>query len=79
MSDGNTMIPSASCPACGSGDIVMADDFIRDVTIFKCQNCGETFAVPNEDAYNHGESWAFNEWANSFASQNRLYGKVVER
>lgn len=67
------------CPACGSSGIVMTDDFERDLTILKCRVCDETFAVSNMDAYDNGESWVFNEWANSFASQKRLCGKVVER
>lgn len=57
----------------------MTDDFERDLTILKCRVCDETFAVSNMDAYDNGESWVFNEWANSFASQKRLCGKVVER
>ena len=67
------------CPACGSSGIVMTDDFERDLMILKCQVCGEMFAVSDMDAYNNGESWVFGEWANSFASQKRLYGKAMGR
>lgn len=67
------------CPACGSSGIVMTDDFERDLTILKCRACGEMFAVSNMDVYNNGESWVFSEWANSLASQKRLYGKAVKR
>ena len=67
------------CPACGSSGIVMTDDFERDLTILKCRVCGEMFAVSNMDEYDNGESWVFNEWANSLASQKRLRGKAVKR
>ena len=55
----------------------MADDFERDLTILKCRACGEMFAVSNVDVYNNDDSWVFNEWANSFASQKRLCGKEM--
>ena len=67
------------CPACGSSGIVMTDDIERDLTILKCRACGEMFAVSNMDVYNNGESWVFNEWAYSLASQKRLCGKTVKR
>ena len=67
------------CPACGSSNIVMTDDFERDLMILKCRVCGEMFAIPNSEAYNNGESWVFGEWAYSFASQKRLCGKAVKR
>ena len=57
----------------------MTDDFARDLMILKCRVCGEMFAVSNIDAYDNGESWVFGEWANSFSSQKRLYGKKVKR
>ena len=63
------------CPACGSNNIVMIDDFERDLMILKCRDCGDMFAVSNADAYINGESWVFSEWAYSLASQKRLYGK----
>lgn len=67
------------CPACGSNNIVMTDDFERDLTILKCRACGDMFAISNMDAYNNGESWVFNEWANSIEAQKKLCGKVVKR
>ena len=67
------------CPACGSSSIVMTDDFECDLTILKCRDCGEMFAVSKVDVYDNSKGWAFNEWANFFASQKRLYGEVVER
>ena len=62
------------CPVCESNNIVMTDDFVRDLTILKCKSCGEMFAVSNTDVCTHNEGWAFNEWANSIMAQKRLSG-----
>ena len=67
------------CPACGSNNIVMTDDFERDLMILKCCDCGDMFAISNADAYINGESWVFSEWAYSLVSQKRLCGKEVKR
>lgn len=67
------------CPACGMDNIIATSDLERDLAILKCRICGEMFAVSNVDVCEHSEGWVFNEWANSFASQKRLCGKVVKR
>ena len=77
-SEGDEAMSNHSCPACGSSSIVKTYDFERDLTILKCEACGEMFAVSNADVYINGKDWTFNEWANSFLRQMRLCGKAVK-
>ena len=41
------------CPIC-SGEIIFAEDYMRDLKVFRCLQCGEMYAAPNRDVYTIG-------------------------
>lgn len=59
------------CPICG-GEIVCTNDFMRDLTLFKCLQCEEMYAASNRDIYNMGIDAVFAEWRRGYESQKRL-------
>lgn len=67
------------CPSCGAGIVVVTNDFERDLLIFRCDKCGDMFAVSIYDAGQYGVGWVFNEWRRSLARQKKLCWRGVER
>jgi hypothetical protein len=49
-------------------------DYERNLQIFNCRTCGESFAVQQEDVWIHGYEWVAQEWRNSYEQQKRLTG-----
>ena len=62
----------ATCPACGSGEICTTDDFMRNLHIFRCRDCGEMYAFSDEDLFTLGFEQVIREWHGSYAHQKRL-------
>ena len=56
------MFTHVYCPWCHAMQFSMIDDFERNLSIFKCDRCGEMYAVSNEDLSNLGIEQIFKEW-----------------
>lgn len=60
------------CPKCNTADNVRSIyDYERNLEIFQCKHCRESFAVRQEDVWNNGHDWVTQEWRNSYEQQRR--------
>ena len=66
------MTSAATCPACGSQDIVIAEDTIRNLHVIACRGCGEMYAFADDDLHDFGFGRIVREWHESYARMKRL-------
>ena len=66
------MDSAPTCPACGSPDIVVAEDTIRNLHVLVCCGCGEMYAFADDDLYDLGFGQIVREWHEGYARMKRL-------
>ena len=68
-------LPEVKCPKCNTADgVINICDYERNLEIFQCKYCRESFAVQYEDLWGNGYNWVTQEWRNSYEQQKRLTG-----
>ena len=66
------MSGNVTCPACGSPDIDIAEDIIRNLHVLVCCGCGELYAFADDDLHDFGFGQIVREWHESYARMKRL-------
>lgn len=70
-----------TCPACGGATIISADDPVHMVNVLVCDECGEMYAVQEDDlvdAFMDSDNpdiaidAIFHEWHESYRGQKRI-------
>lgn len=64
-----------ACPACGAGPISITEDFMRNIKIFRCENCGDMYAARDEDIYVFGYRSVFEGWEICVSESKKLCEK----